>query len=144
MADGQQIGRLLLIKMGNGATPTEVFTNLAGFKARSFNLSANEIETTIPDKTNPGGPVQRTSRPGITQRTFSGSGNFFTDVDSKLLMTKVRGAQIFNAEVIVPGDGSYKGPFMCSEFEFSGDEENNMEFSATFSAAGALTFTIEV
>ena len=144
MADGQQVGRLLLIKMGNGGTPTELFNNLAGFKARSFNLSANEVDTTIPNKAAPGGVAQKTTVPGISSRQFSGSGQFVKDADTTLFMAKVRNAEIFNAEVVVPGDGSYKGPWMASEFELSGDVEGNMEFSATISAAGALTFTAEV
>ncbi len=32
---------------------------------------------------------------------------------------------------------------MVSEFEFEGDMEDDMQFSATFSAAGPLTFTPE-
>ncbi|WP_234836899.1 phage tail tube protein [Sinorhizobium meliloti] len=55
MATGQQLGRSLLIKIGDGNTP-EVFSNLCGLKTRSFNMSANEVDTTIPSCTNPGGP----------------------------------------------------------------------------------------
>jgi len=139
----QQIGRTLLIKIGNGAVP-EVFTILCGFRARSLNLSTNEVDTTTPDCTNPGGPVQKTSIPGISNRTFSGSGLFESGSTSRILLDHVRDSTVFNAEVIVPGDGSYKGPWMVSDFEFSGDVEGSMEFSATFAAAGAVPFTAEV
>jgi len=139
-----QLGRTLLIRIGNAGTPTETFTAICGIKTRSFNLSANEVETTYPDCTNPAGPVQRTARPGIVNRTFSGEGTFVSGAASATLMTNVRNATVFNAEVIVPGEGKYVGPFMCSEFEFSGDMEDDMQFSATFSAAGKLAFTAEV
>ncbi|WFU88988.1 phage tail tube protein [Rhizobium sp. CC1099] len=142
MADGQQLGRLLLIKIGDGADP-EVFNNMCGLKTRSFNMSANEIDTTIPSCTNPGGPVQKTSRPGISNRTFSGSGAFVSSTAMDTFMGYVRGASAFNAQVIVPGDGTYEGSWMVTDFSFSGDVEPNMEFSATFVAADVLEFTPE-
>ncbi|MGH0220817.1 phage tail tube protein [Sinorhizobium meliloti] len=143
MATGQQLGRSLLIKIGDGNTP-EVFSNLCGLKTRSFNMSANEVDTTIPSCTNPGGPVQKTSRPGISNRTFSGSGAFVAGAAMSAFMGYVRGSTAFNAQVVVPGDGTYEGSWMVTDFEFSGDVEPNMEFTATFVAADELTFTAEV
>ncbi len=143
MADGQQLGRLLLIKVGDGGSP-ETFNNLCGIKTRSFNLSANEIDTTIPSCTNPGGPVQKTSRPGISNRTFTGSGNFVKSAVSTAFLAHVRNSEAFNAQVVVPGDGTYEGSWMVTDFSFDGDVEPNMEFSATFVAADVLSFTAEV
>lgn len=143
MADGQQLGRLLLIKISDGGSPA-TFANLCGLKTRSFNMSANEVDTTIPSCTNPGGPVQKTSRPGIANRTFSGSGNFVSSSAMDTFMGYVRAATAFDAQVVVPGDGTYEGSWMVTDFEFSGDVEPNMEFSATFVAADVLEFTAEV
>lgn len=144
MADGEQLGRLLLIKLGDGASPgPEVFTNLCGLKDRSFDLSANTVDTTKPSCTNPGGPVQKTSRPGITSRTFSGSGTFVSSAIMKTFMVHVNDATVFNAQVVVPGLGTYAGSFMVSSFTLDGDMENDLQFSGTFEAAGALTFTAE-
>ena len=140
MADGQQLGRLLLIKIGDGADP-EVFTNLCGLKTRSFNMSATEVDTTIPDCTNPGNPVQKTSRPGISSRTFTGSGNFVSSTVMDLFMNHIRATSSFNAQVIVPGDGTYAGEWFVTDFTFNGDVEPNLEFSATFTAGDILTFT---
>jgi predicted secreted protein len=142
MADGQQLGRLLLIKISDGGDP-ENFSNLCGIKTRSFNLSATEIDTTIPSCTNPGGPVQKTSRPGISSRTFTGSGNFVKSTNSTAFMNHVRASEAFRAQVIVPGDGTYEGSWMVTDFSFSGDVEPNLEFSGTFTAADVLTFTQE-
>lgn len=142
----QQKGRLLLIKIGDGNVNPgpEVFANLCGLKTQTFNLSANEVDTTIPNCANPGAAVQRTVEPGIVNRTFSGSGAFVSGGTQAILMGHVRAATVFNAEVIVPGEGEYEGSWMVSEFEFSGEMEGNMEFSATFVAAGPLTFTAAV
>lgn len=139
----QQKGRTLLFRVGNGGTPVETFTNVCGIRTRSFNLSANEVDTTIPDCNNPGLAVQRTAEPGIVQRSFSGSGAFVSGASANLLLAHVRAGTVFNGQAVVPGDGTYTGPFMCSDFEFTGEMEGNMEFSASFSAAGALAFSAE-
>ncbi|WP_138725381.1 phage major tail protein, TP901-1 family [Brucella intermedia] len=146
MADGQQIGRLLLIQIGDGNTTPgpETFTNLCGLQTRSFNMSANSVDTTIPDCQNPGATPQKTGVPGIKQRTFTGSGKFVAGANSAYFIGKVNDAAIFNAIVIVPGLGSYEGPWFVTDFEFSGEQEGNMDFSATFEAAGPLTFEAEV
>lgn len=141
----QQIGRTLLIQIGDGNVDPgpETFANICGIQTRSFNLSANEVDTTIPDCENPGNAVQRTAEPGIVNRTFSGSGKFVSGANSDALLTHVRNATTFNGKAIVPGDGTYTGPWFVSEFEFSGEMEGNMDFSATFVAAGPLAFVAE-
>lgn len=135
----QHKGRTLLIQIGDGGSP-EVFTNLCGLKTRSFNLSANEVDTTIPDCTNPENAVQKTSEPGILNRTFSGSGTFVSSAMSTILMGHVNAAGVFNAKVVVPGLGTYSGSWMVSDFTFEGEMEGNLQFNATFTAAGTLTF----
>ena len=145
MAAGQQIGRTLLIQVGDGNTTPgpEVFANVCGITTRSFNMSTAEVETTIPDCLNPGGPLVRTAEPGTQNRNFSGSGKFVSGATSKLLLDHVRAGTTFNAKVIVPGDGTYTGKWFVSEFEFSGEAEGNMDFSATFVAATPPTFVAE-
>ncbi|MDO3431190.1 phage tail tube protein [Rhizobium sp. CBN3] len=140
---GQVLGRTLLIKIGDGADP-EVFSNLCGLKTRSFNLSAGEVDTTIPDCANPGNVVQKTSRPGIANRTFTGSGAYVAGANMSAFMTHVINATAFNAQVIVPGLGTFAGTWFVTDFTASGDVEPNMEFSATFTAGDTLTFTPEV
>lgn len=135
-------GRTLLIQISDSASPA-VYSNLCGIKTRSFNLSTTEVDTTIPDCANPGGPVQKTAEPGISSRTFSGAGAFVTGDVSELLITHVNASTVFDAKVIVPGVGTYTGAWFVSDFEWTGDVEGNMEFSATFIAAGVLSFTAE-
>jgi predicted secreted protein len=138
----QQLGRLLLIKIATAQGP-RVVENMCGFRARTFNLSANEVDRTIPNCDNPGGPVQRRVRPGIAQRTFSGSGLFVSGSVSGLVIEHVNANTVLDADVIVPGVGTYSGDWMISNFELSGDVEDDLAFSATFAAADELTFTAE-
>lgn len=138
----QQIGRLLAIKMGDGADP-ESFTYVCGFKARTFKLSANSVDTTVPDCNDPGAAVQKTSVAGIVDREFSGSGMFDSDAIGIAVADAARLAEVHNYEVIVPGWGTFDGPYIITAFEFTGAAEGNMEFSATFTPSGALNFTAE-
>lgn len=143
MADGQQEGRLLLIQTGDGGSP-EAFTNLCGIVTRSFNMSANDVDTTIPDCENPENTPQKTGVPGIKSRTFTGSGKFVKSVNTTAFMQHVIDATSFNAKVIVPGLGTFTGVWYVTDFSFSGEMEGTLAFDATFNAGGVLTFVAEV
>lgn len=145
MADGQQIGRLLLIKISNDdADPgPETFSNLCGVQTRSFNLSANDVDTTIPDCENPGDTPQKTGRPGIKSRTFQGSGKYVKGAKTTAFMQHVIDATVFRAQVVVPGLGSFEGGWYVTDFTLDGEQEGTMGFDGTFNPAGPLTFTAE-
>lgn len=138
----QKLGRTLVIKRGNGLSP-ESFVYTCGFRSRNFSMSVNEVDTTVPDCADPSLAVQKTSIGGIVDRTFSGSGLFDNDAVSKLVADDARLARVTNYEVTVPGYGAFKGPFILTDFQFTGDMEGDMEFSVTFKPSGALTFTAE-
>ncbi|MEI5682355.1 phage tail protein [Mesorhizobium sp. CGMCC 1.15528] len=143
MTPGQQTGRLLLIQIGDGAEP-EVFSNLCGIQTRSFNMSANDVDTTIPDCVTPANTPQKTGTPGIKNRTFSGSGKYVAGASSTAFIQHVTDATVFNAKVIVPGLGTFTGAWYVTDFTFNGEQEGTMGFDATFVAAGVLTFAAEV
>ena len=144
MADGQQTGRLLLIKVSNGDSP-KTYSALCGFKTSTFNMSANSVDTTVPDCENPGAVPQKTSIAGILSRTFSGSGKFIKSANSTAFIADVIAGTQIDAEVAVPGVGAFTGMWAVTSYEFSNpDMEGTLEFSATFEAASALTFTAEV
>ena len=142
MSDGQQIGRTLLFQMGDGATP-EVFTALCGLTTRNFNLSANEVDTTIPDCLNPGDTPQKTSDLGIRSRTFTAQGKFVKGVNSAAFIQKVIDGEQFNGKVIVPGIGSFTGLWGVTSVELGGEMEGTMTFNGTWVAGGALVFAAE-
>lgn len=143
MADRQHSGRTLLIQMGSGASP-EVYKNFCGVNTRSFNMSANEVDTTVVDCLNPAATPQKTAEPGIKSRTFTGSGKYISGVSTSAFMQHVIDATAFPAKVIVPGLGSFTGQWFVSDFELSGEMEGTLEFSATWIAASALEFVAEV
>jgi TP901-1 family phage major tail protein len=138
----QQKGRELLIKMGDGASP-QIFSTICGITTRSFAMSSNEVDTTIPDCDDPSAVVQKTSTPGIQDRTFQGSGKFVSGAAGTALADAARLGEVHDYQVIVPGYGQFQGPFIVTDFQWSGDMEGSMDFSATFKPSAALAFTAE-
>lgn len=142
----QQIGRSLLIKMGNGAV-SETFTTVCGFDARSFVINNNFVDTTVPDCNTPSGTVYESGTYGVQSLVFSGSGKFDNDTVGLQLANAARqqsansGYSGLNYQVIVPGWGTFQGVFIIESFSLSGAKEGNMDFEATFRSSGALTFT---
>lgn len=143
MADGQQIGRLLLVQIGDGASP-ETFSNLCGINTSSFTMSANDVDTTVPDCANPENTPQKTGIAGILTRQFQGSGKFVKSANTTAFLGYVANGTTFNAKVTVPGYGTFSGPWYVTSFDFKGSQEGNMDFDATFMAGGPLTFEAEV
>lgn len=135
--------KLLVIKRGDGASP-EVFSYVCGIKTRTFQMSNAQIDTTVPNCEDPSLPIVATARPGRQTLTFSGDGLFDNNAVGKLVIDDVRNqATDVNYQVIVPGVGTFEGPFFISDFQLSGDMEDNLAFSATWVPLdnSLLTFT---
>lgn len=138
----QQTGRLLLIKRGDGAG-SEQFVTACGFKARTFNINNNMVDVTVPDCVTPSNKVNEALVYGIQSMQFSGSGFFDNDAVGKAIAAAAVNQTSGNYQVVVPGWGTFEGAFLIEGFQFSGAEEGNMEFEATFRKTGAVTFTAE-
>lgn len=135
-------GRLLLLKIGDGASP-EVFTNGCGFRARTFAINNNVVDTTVPNCSSPGDTVVYSGEYGIQTVTFSGSGESSDDTQNLLLMNAARQQTALNCQVVVPGWGTFEGSVLIGNFEFSGEVEGTMEFSCDITMTGTISFTAE-
>lgn len=139
----QQNARELVIKRGDGASP-EAFAFVCGIRTRTFSMSNASIDTTVPSCDDPSAPIVATARPGRQTITFSGDGLFDSNASGKAIADAARNQDIdTNYQVIVPGYGTFEGPFFISDFEWSGDMEDPLAFSATWTPldASQLTFT---
>ncbi len=135
----QQEGRLLLIKRWNGSA----FVNVCGLRSKSLTIANAEVDTTVPDCTDPSLPIQQTSRPGIQTITFSGDGLFDNAAVGKAVADDARLQSITDYQVIVPGYGTFEGAFMVTNYEGAGDYDNTLTFSAQWSPTERLAFTAE-
>jgi len=140
----QKLGRELLIKIGNGATP-ETFTTVCGFDARSLNINNNFVDSTVPSCNIPSGIVEESGVYGVQSMVFSGSGKFDNDsagvalADAALLQSTSGSNPSINFQVLVPGWKTFTGPFLIESFNLSGSKEGNADFEATFRKGGAVT-----
>lgn len=134
-----QAGKDVLIKIGDGGSPSETFTTIAGIRSSSIS-----IDGTLADVTNQGSTGRwRELLAGTGQKTcqISGSG-VFTDaaVDATLVAASIA-QTISNYQFVVPGFGTLAGAFHLSSYEYAGEHEGEVTFSATWTSAGAVAFT---
>ena len=135
----QQQGKELVIKRWNGTS----FVFVCGVRTRSMTISNAQIDTTVPDCDDPSQPLVNTSVPGRQTITFSGDGLFDNADVGKAVADDARLQSLTDYQIIVPGYGTFEGEFMISDFEFGGEMEDQMTFSATWAPTGALAFTAE-
>lgn len=128
----QQNARELVIKRESGNSPG-VFQFVCGFRTRSFQMSNAQIDTTVPSCSDPSQPIVATAKPGRQTIQFQGDGLFDTDAIGKSVADDARLQRTdVNYQVIIPGYGQFEGKFFISEFQWSGDMEDQLAFSATF------------
>jgi TP901-1 family phage major tail protein len=127
----QENARELVIKRADGGVP-ETFVFVGGLRTRTFQMGNAQIDTTVPNKTDPSKPIVATARPGRQTITFSGDGLFDSDAVGKSVADDARLQSETNYQIIVPGYGTFEGPFFVSDFQWNGDMEDPMAFSATW------------
>lgn len=137
----KQLGRALLVKIGDAATP-EVFSNLCGLNSKSLTINNSSIDVTTPDCTTPEGALFTATLAGLKNISVSGDG-FFEDSTAEARMNTVAMAadNSVNMEIFVPDFGTYAGGFRISSLEFGGETEGGVTYSISLESNGTVTFT---
>lgn len=137
----KQLGRALLVKIGDGADP-EVFSNLCGLNSKALTINNSSIDVTTPDCSTPGGALWTETLNGLKNVTVTGDG-FFEDSASETRMNTVAMAadNSCNFTVTVPAFGTYAGAFRIASLEFGGETEGGVTYSLSLESTGAVTFT---
>lgn len=137
----KQLGRLMLIKIGDGAA-TEVFTVLCGLNSKSMTINNSEIDVTTADCADPGGPLWTEVLTGVKRLSVSGNG-FFKDEAAEARLNSVAMASdaTANFEIIVPELGTFAGAFILSSVEYGGEQEGALTYNLSLSSSGAVSFT---
>ncbi len=138
----QQTGRTLLIKRGDGGTPTEIFATVCGVTTRSISINNNEVDNTVPDCSTPGNKVLAETGYGIQTLEISGEGKFEDDSGHLNVSNDARNQATGNYQIVVPGWGTFEGAAFIGSYELSGETEGNMDFSITL-RLNAVTFAAE-
>lgn len=138
----KQLGRLLLVRIGDGTTPTEVFNVLCGLRSKTLTINNSEIDVTTADCVSPGGPLWTQVLAGTKRLALSGNG-YFTDEASEVRMNTVAMSAdpTANFQIVVPGFGTFAGRFFISSVEYGGEQEDGVTYSLSLASSGAVTFT---
>lgn len=133
-----QKGKAVLIKHGDGASPTEAFTTIGGLRSSTITKNDETVDITNKDSS---GVRELLGGAGINSVTISGSG-VFTDSAAEVSLRAELGASTFNNyQFVIPGLGTYEGAFMLASLEYAGEYNGETTYSCTFESSGAVTFT---
>ena len=125
----KQVGRALLVKIGDGAG-SEAFTTIAGLNSKSITINNSAIDTTTPDATTPGGALWASSLNGLKSVSISGDGIFLDESaqEGRLNTIATAADPVANFEIVVPDFGTYSGEFRITSLEFGGETEGATTF----------------
>ena len=132
-----QRGKDILLKIGDGASP-QVFTTVAGLRARTISLNAKTIDATDGDSA--GRWRDLLSGAGVRSAAVSGQG-VFRDAASDAAIREaffVQDARTWR--LIVPDFGTLEGPFLVTALEYAGEHEGEASFAMSLASAGEITF----
>lgn len=132
-----QKGSEFLLKIGDGGG-SEVFATIGGFRSNGFSINNETVDVTSKDSS---GVRALLAGAGVQSFSASGSGVFVDDTAFGLAHTAATAKTIDNWQIVVPGHGTYEGPFQISSLEFAGEYNGEMTYSLSLESAGAITFT---
>ncbi|WP_375458887.1 phage tail tube protein [uncultured Enterovirga sp.] len=135
----------LLVQLGDGTTPTEVFSQPCALVARGLGLSAETADSTVPDCDDPNLPswVERTIRSFSGEIT--GSGRLALAAHSMWRTWFLSGASK-NVRIkfdvpLADGGGHYVGKFVLTRFNLAGNEsDGKIGVEVTMVTDGALAW----
>jgi TP901-1 family phage major tail protein len=138
----KQLGRLMLVRIGDGATPTEAFGLLCGLRSKTLTINNSEIDVTTADCTTPGGVLWTEVLAGVKRVNVTGNGYFKDEATEARLNTVVMSAGAkCNFEIVVPELGTFAGEFMISNVDYGGEQEDGVTYSLSLGSSGPVTFT---
>jgi len=131
-----QLGRSLLMKLGNAASP-EVFTTIGGMRSTSISINDETVDITNKDN---GTARTLLANGGIFSMAVSGSGVFTDSASEATLHGDMNQAVLTNYQFLIPGFGTYTGKFQLVTLEYAGEYNGEVTYSFSFESSGGITF----
>jgi predicted secreted protein len=136
---GKQKGRTFLIKIGDGATPTEAFAAFGGMTGKSLKVNNARIDATTPDPNTPEGAFWRETLDDVKSVSVSGDVTLVDDAqEARIVAVAMSASAEANFEIVVPSVGTFAGAFSV-EIEFGDDGKATLSMS--LESTGAVAFT---
>lgn len=133
-----QQGDDVILKIGNGATPTEVFTIVGGLRLTGFKLnnSVRDASTLASGKWR-----KLLSASGISSLEISGGGYFTDTATEETLRSCAFASSVNNYELNFGNGHKISGAFLIAEYSRSGDIRRQEEFTIKLESAGAVVYS---
>ena len=131
-------GNNFLIKIGNGATPTETFTTIGGLRGASLSLANNLVNCS---NISTGKWQKLVSSAGIAGIAIGGTGYFTDSAAEEALRSAAFSASANNYEIIFGNNDKISGAFIVAGYKRAGNNNGLEEFSVSLESSGVVTFT---
>ena len=132
-----QRGRDVLIKISDGADP-EGFVTLAGIRTSQLDLNQQPVDATSADS--PFGWRELLAGAGLKTMRVRGQGLFKDAASDERMRSVFFAGTIARWQLIVPGLGSFTGPFQIAQMHWGGTHDGEATFSVDLQSAGELVF----
>lgn len=133
-----QKGSEILINLEDDNSPA-VFTAAAGLRTKNITLNAETVDVTNSDSASKWRELLEGA--GIKSASFSGSGVFKDSAIEGTLLTTMMNGSIREYQVVVPGLGTFEGPFQISQLQYAGEHNAEVTYDMSMESAGVLAFT---
>ena len=134
-----------LLMLGNGATPTEVFTAPCGFTSLNLTVNIETSSTNVPDCANPDLPAWLESDEVSKQMTIGGNGVMDRDAikiwRAWLLAGGTKNVRWFTSGNAAAGGGYWQAPGILSTYEETGERGQRWQLNIGITLSGAPIWT---
>ncbi|ATS92176.1 hypothetical protein HMSP1_38 [Sinorhizobium phage HMSP1-Susan] len=133
------------VLLGDGATPTEIFTAPCGFTELTMTVNIETNTTNVPDCADPDLPAWLASDEVSKQMTISGNGILDTDAMQEwrdwLMVGGEKNVRWMTQGTAANGGGYFQAPAIMTAYEETGARGQRWSLSTTLTLNGKPTFT---
>lgn len=131
-------GSLVTLKIGNGSTPTETFTQVGGLENVKMRVRSRMVESS---NLSTGRWRELISGAGVVSLSISASGKFGDATSEETLRNAAFANTLKNYEFVFGNGDKVSGAFQISDYERFGDMESEEGFSVALESGGDITYT---
>lgn len=133
-----QKGSLVLLKVGDGATPTETFTTVGGLRTTSITHNNQTVDATNKDS---GAWRELLDGAGTRSVSISGSGVFTDSAAEETVRGYAMSSSVNNYELHFGNGDKLSGAFQITSYQRAGSYNDAETYSITLASAGQVSFT---
>ena len=134
-----QAGIDLVVKIGDGSTPTEAFATVGGARSNSLSFNNTPIDATSASST--GHWREYLDGKPNPSMDISVSGVFQDDAQDAQIQTDMYASTLRNFQIVVPDFGTFEGPFLITSYSVNGSHDGEMTFDLSLQSGGQVSYT---